>query len=749
MNINGKVLLFFLWALGSSFAQDPDTAPSLSPTTRDQWGASVDENLVQITYYVNGSTGSDANSGTNPSSALQSIGVAWGKADSDGKHSKIIIANGNYTIGHHEFGEKDKLFVLEGAEKGKVIIKVVTGSFQGIYAVGKWYFVMRNLSFQGSDKLPIQSADWNPLGNNRHWLIEDCDFSNNKSGLGLHSMANLTIRRTTITNNTHEGIAATLVDSEIIDSDVSNNQAENAYSGNVWYANFNVAADGLLLKNTKFNGSKIGNGLQSDLEFENVIIEGCDFSGNKFVGFKTEIARGPITIRNSTIKNNGTGIALETTFDFTCEGCEIKNNADQAMYITWKYRDKLYGHEWVWSVGGDGNLRVAPGSNWTYLQKMNGTRRTAFKNSVVQGNVLFMKRAIDTDPQHYKIWVESEYTGSGNCFYSTQPTPFQNANMIWGDLAGWKSSSGTDTDAKWDASCTVEAIPVDSIKPSIPASVSIENASGVYRLKWNSSTDNDAVSQYRVYRNDTLISSPTINSYIITGLAAGITAQFTVVAVDRSGNESAKSAMVAFVQPMPQANDIIWSVNAGGSNYIATNSVGYDADRDFTSGTAYSNAGIRTGTENSIIYETERYGSFQYAVPVPMSGNYSVLLQLSEGYHQEAGARVFSVQVEGSTLIDNMDIYRQVGYKTALDTLIQVDVQDGTLNLEWIAHVENPLVNAIVVRYLGSSGPVGLRQNPKPSMRTENMMRNRDLLGRISSSNRNVFEAQRFPAKAP
>ncbi|MEO3821043.1 glycoside hydrolase family 9 protein [Plantactinospora sp. B24E8] len=67
-------------------------------------------------------------------------------------------------------------------------------------------------------------------------------------------------------------------------------------------------------------------------------------------------------------------------------------------------------------------------------------------------------------------------------------------------------------------------------------------------LSWTASTDNVGVTGYRVYREagatDTLLGTVTATTYPVTGLTAGTTYQFYVVAVDAAGNVSAASAPV-------------------------------------------------------------------------------------------------------------------------------------------------------------------------------------------------------------
>ncbi len=82
----------------------------------------------------------------------------------------------------------------------------------------------------------------------------------------------------------------------------------------------------------------------------------------------------------------------------------------------------------------------------------------------------------------------------------------------------------------------------DQTQPSIPLGLSASNVtSNSVQLSWQASTDNAAVAGYEVYRNGGLVGSPTTPSFLNTGLAASTQYDYTVKAVDTSGNVSGLS----------------------------------------------------------------------------------------------------------------------------------------------------------------------------------------------------------------
>src|SRR5262249_30586797 len=96
--------------------------------------------------------------------------------------------------------------------------------------------------------------------------------------------------------------------------------------------------------------------------------------------------------------------------------------------------------------------------------------------------------------------------------------------------------------------------PVDTTAPTTPTGVIASSASSSQiNLAWTASTDNVAVTAYRVYRGGALVATlPGVTSYQDTGLAASTMYSYTVEALDAAGNASAQSvAASATTAPPP------------------------------------------------------------------------------------------------------------------------------------------------------------------------------------------------------
>ncbi|HIW28657.1 MAG TPA: malectin [Candidatus Luteococcus avicola] len=113
-----------------------------------------------------------------------------------------------------------------------------------------------------------------------------------------------------------------------------------------------------------------------------------------------------------------------------------------------------------------------------------------------------------------------------------------------------------------------------------------------------------------------------------------------------------------------------------------------------------------SGTSTPALFTSNVWGNHAYRIPVPGSGNYRVTLYAAEDYFQEEGRRVFHVDAEGATAVDNIDLVQAAGYATAYSKSFTVTVTDGQLDLKFIGNVNNPLISAVRVELPANSSAV-------------------------------------------
>jgi YVTN family beta-propeller protein len=249
--------------------------------------------------------------------------------------------------------------------------------------------------------------------------------------------------------------------------------------------------------------------------------------------------------------------------------------------------------------------------------------------------------------------------------------------------------------------------PVDTQAPTVPQNLTGQgtNANQV-TLNWTASTDNGggAVAGYRIFRNGAALTTTTATTYADTTVAANTTYTYRVAAYDNANpaNESAQSNQISVTTP--GVSTTVIRVNSGGPAYTDSANQVWAADTGFNTGGTVNVANAIAGTSDPALYRTERWDAgaapeLAYAFTVP-NGTYTVKLHFCETWSggQGVGKRVFDVFLENQLVIDNLDIFAQVGGYTALIKTFQVTVNDGQLNISF-AHgsADDPQIGAIEI----------------------------------------------------
>ncbi|MEZ5098336.1 MAG: DUF6605 domain-containing protein [Thermoleophilia bacterium] len=207
---------------------------------------------------------------------------------------------------------------------------------------------------------------------------------------------------------------------------------------------------------------------------------------------------------------------------------------------------------------------------------------------------------------------------------------------------------------------------------------------------------------------DTSLSSGTPYYYVVTTIAAGTQSL--------ASNEAAATTQNAAGQPI--------RIDAGGDeDYTSTSGAVFRADTNVTGGTVHAISQAVTGTSDSALYQSERYGSFAYAIPVA-AGKYTVRLHFAELYYGTAAAggagdRVFSVDIgdtAASPDVANLDVFAEVGARAALvREITNVTVTDGTLNISGVpGPADDPTIAAIEIIPVPDPTPQVTSRTPAP-----------------------------------
>ena len=162
-------------------------------------------------------------------------------------------------------------------------------------------------------------------------------------------------------------------------------------------------------------------------------------------------------------------------------------------------------------------------------------------------------------------------------------------------------------------------------------------------------------------------------------------------------------AATATITPTRTSTPVIssvWRVNAGGAQYPDNWGNTWTADSNYDSGTGRGVTNTVSNTNDSLLYQSERYGSpFTYSFDVP-PGSYQVTLKFAELYWTEAGQRIFDVSINSSQVLAGFDIFAAAGtsYKAESRTFNNISPSSGKINIQFgPVSIDNAQVCAIQI----------------------------------------------------
>jgi hypothetical protein len=140
--------------------------------------------------------------------------------------------------------------------------------------------------------------------------------------------------------------------------------------------------------------------------------------------------------------------------------------------------------------------------------------------------------------------------------------------------------------------------------------------------------------------------------------------------------------------------------------------VEYNTDRFASSGSTSSTTDLITGAATAALYQTERYGNVTYEIPVT-NATYDLKLHFVEMFHSADGARQFSVSVEGQPVLQNFDLFAEVGHDIAHDVTVSgVMVADESLTIELTAQIDNATISGFAI-YSADGGEFVVPEEPE------------------------------------
>ena len=132
---------------------------------------------------------------------------------------------------------------------------------------------------------------------------------------------------------------------------------------------------------------------------------------------------------------------------------------------------------------------------------------------------------------------------------------------------------------------------------------------------------------------------------------------------------------------------------------VTINGKVWEADKSYRLGSVQLDKPAVTpiaGTDEDALYQTylsstTDLAEIRYLIPLA-NGNYKIRMHFVENFFTTVGSRVFSISIENQNRLSNFDIFREVGYKTAMVKDFDVSLTDGKLDLKF-----NPTANRLAV----------------------------------------------------
>lgn len=210
-----------------------------------------------------------------------------------------------------------------------------------------------------------------------------------------------------------------------------------------------------------------------------------------------------------------------------------------------------------------------------------------------------------------------------------------------------------------------------------------------------------------------IISGVTINSAVlqqdlksvelsVSGLVIPSTKSLVVMSMkDDSAVPNTMSAKATTII-MPQTLSFPIKINCGGSaelDYLADAGFSKNTEFGFLDGTSasYSSSLQITGTDEDIIFQSEKYGMVTYKIRLP-NGRYDVELMFAENFFDSPGKRIFDVYLEQNRVIENLDVFSIVGNNAAyISEITNTEINDGVLDIQFAEKIDNAFICGIVI----------------------------------------------------
>ncbi len=238
--------------------------------------------------------------------------------------------------------------------------------------------------------------------------------------------------------------------------------------------------------------------------------------------------------------------------------------------------------------------------------------------------------------------------------------------------------------------------PTDTTQPSTPTKlITTPISSSQINLSWDASTDNEAVTGYRIYRDGTQITTTAGTTYQDTGLSALTKYTYTVSAFDAATNESAQSIVdsnttldsngvsvtwVDTVGLVVNGNSITKTASAGWGNGGAASLESFTGNGgvEFSASAADASAYGRPMCGLSSKNRNASYDTIEYAIYLRNTGSFIQLQVYEKGIEKGTFGTyrvgdIFKIERIGSTIVYKKNGVAFYTSATPTDSPLMVD----------------------------------------------------------------------------
>lgn len=279
-----------------------------------------------------------------------------------------------------------------------------------------------------------------------------------------------------------------------------------------------------------------------------------------------------------------TGLNQATYYNLSVRAIDASNNesnnSNTVNVTTHGDTDVVFAIE---HINGDTNSVIANIENG-YSNSRNAFR--AFAINVIPTPVRDVRSVgINLSGPVSQVRVENNapyslYGDDGNSIFDSGPDlPEGNYTL---SVTAWSGNNQSGIElAKQTISFTVGSNPNDNQAPTSPGNLTASSVTtSSAELNWERSTDNVAVTDYRIYNNNTLMVNSTnnLNSYTLTGLNQTTDYRFSVRAIDAANNESNNSNTATIEGPSTSGTIVtlgVQHINGSTNSIISTIENGY------------------------------------------------------------------------------------------------------------------------------------------------------------------------------